>query len=74
MDGGFCSETVELWYNMCHADDQYEWNEMNRALLIAGTGTLGASAYPELVKRFDTPFRHELDAKMDAYFDTRRKD
>lgn len=32
------------------------------------------SERPDLVKRFDVPLRHELDAKMDAYFDTRRKD
>ena len=31
------------------------------------------SERPDLVKRFDVPLRHELDAKMDAYFDTRRK-
>jgi len=26
------------------------------------------SERPDLVKRFDVPFRHELDARMDAYF------
>jgi len=29
------------------------------------------SERPDLVRRFDTPFRHELDAKMDAYFENR---
>ena len=32
------------------------------------------SERPDLVKRFDVPLRHELDAKMDAYFAARRKD
>ena len=29
------------------------------------------SERPDLVRRFDVPYRHELDAKMDAYFATR---
>ena len=31
------------------------------------------SERPDLVRRFDIPLRHELDAKMDAYFQTRGK-
>lgn len=30
------------------------------------------SERPDLVARFDSPFRHELDAKMDAYFSSRK--
>jgi len=56
---------------------QREAKERKRVLLVAGTGTLGGPTYaelttlserPDLVARFDTPFRRELDARMDAYF------
>ena len=46
---------------------------MKRVLLIAGTGTLGASAYPELVRRFDTPQRRAIDARTDAYLANSKK-